>query len=129
MKLTKNFNKSEFDSKDGAVMPNDVLKNVQQLAQNIQVIRDNAGVPIGINSGYRSPSHNRKVGGVPNSEHVKGKAGDLSPKGITPKKLYDIIIKLINDGKIYNGGVGLYDTFVHYDIGGKGRRWDYRKRK
>ena len=40
-----------------------------------------------------------------------------------------IIIKLIKAGVIYNGGVGLYDTFVHYDIGGQGRRWDYRKKK
>ena len=39
------------------------------------------------------------------------------------------IIKLIKSGVIYNGGVGLYDTFVHYDIGAQGRRWDYRKKK
>lgn len=129
MKLTKNFSKSEFDSKDGACMPNDVLQNVYNLAQHIQVIRDNANTSIIINSGYRSPAHNKKVGGVANSEHVQGKAADLNPKNITPKKLYDLILKLINEGKIYNGGVGLYDTFVHYDIGGKGRRWDYRKRK
>ena len=123
MQLTKNFKKAEFDSKDGACMPNDVLQNVANLAKEIQVIRDTAGVSITINSGYRSPAHNKKIGGVADSQHVKGKAADLTPKGMTPKQLYNVIIKLINEGKIYNGGVGLYPTFVHYDIGGKGRRW------
>lgn len=127
MKLTKNFNKEEFDSKDGACMPNNVLNNIVELVKNVQIIRDYVGVPLTINSGYRSPAHNKSVGGVANSYHVQGKASDLSSSKITPKKLYDSILKLIADGKIYNGGVGLYNTFVHYDIGGKGRRWDYRK--
>ena len=127
MQLTKNFKKSEFDSKDGACMPNDVLQNISNLAKEVQAIRDALGKSIIINSGYRSPAHNKKVGGVANSEHVQGKAADLNPQGATPKQLYDLILKLIAEGKIYNGGVGLYNTFVHYDIGGKGRRWDYRK--
>lgn len=129
MKLTKNFSKSEFDSKDGACMPNDVLQNIYNLAQNVQVIRDYLGVPININSGYRSPAHNKKVGGVKNSYHVQGKASDLSSKQKTPLQIYNAILELIKQGKIYNGGVGIYDTFVHYDIGGNGRRWDYRKKK
>ena len=129
MQLTKNFKKSEFDSKDGAEMPKEVLENIKMLSKYVQLIRNEIGVPLVINSGYRSPKHNAKVGGVKNSYHVQGKASDLKPKGITPKQLYDVIIKLIKGGVIYNGGVGLYDTFVHYDIGGKGRRWDYRKKK
>ena len=129
MHLTKNFKKEEFDSKDGAEMPKDVLENIKLLAKYVQLIRNEVGVPLVINSGYRSPQHNAKVGGVKNSYHVQGKASDLKPKGITPKQLYDVIIKLIKGGVIYNGGVGLYDTFVHYDIGGQGRRWDYRKKK
>ncbi len=127
MRLTENFRKEEFDSKDGACMPNDVLNNIAELAKNVQIIRDYVGVPLTINSGYRSPAHNKSVGGVANSYHVQGKASDLSSSKITPKKLYDAILKLIADGKIYNGGVGIYNTFVHYDIGVKGRRWDYRK--
>ena len=129
MQLTKNFKKSEFDSKDGAEMPKEVLENIKMLSKYVQLIRNEIGVPLVINSGYRSPKHNAKVGGVNNSYHVQGKASDLKPKGITPKQLYDVIIKLIKGGVIYNGGVGLYDTFVHYDIGCQGRRWDYRKKK
>ena len=129
MQLTKNFKKEEFDSKDGAEMPREVLENIKMLSKYVQLIRNEIGVQLVINSGYRSPQHNAKVGGVKNSYHVQGKASDLKPKGITPKQLYDVIIKLIKGGVIYNGGVGLYDTFVHYDIGCQGRRWDYRKKK
>ena len=129
MQLTKNFKKEEFDSKDGAEMPREVLENIKMLSKYVQLIRNEIGVQLVINSGYRSPQHNAKVGGVKNSYHVQGKARDLSSKKITPKQLYDTIIKLIKAGIVYNGGVGLYDTFVHYDIGEKGRRWDYRKKK
>ena len=58
MKLTKNFSKREFDSKDGYVMPLEVFKNVQKLAENLQVLRDELQAPITINSGYRSLKHN-----------------------------------------------------------------------
>jgi hypothetical protein len=55
MKLTNNFSKSEFDSKDGAEMPDDVLENVKKLAGYLQILRDHLGKSIKINSGYRSP--------------------------------------------------------------------------
>lgn len=126
MRLTNNFNKNEFDSKDGACMPNDVLQNISDLAKEIQKIRDKVGTIV-INSGYRSPEHNKKVGGVANSYHVQGKAVDLNPKKVSVKKLYDTIIDMIKKGELRDGGVGIYNTFVHYDIGVKGRRWDYRK--
>lgn len=127
MQLTTNFKRSEFDSKDGSVMPDSVLKNIKELAKNIQIIRDELGSSITINSGYRSPKHNASVGGEKNSKHILGQAGDLSQKKITPKQLYDLIEKLIKDGKVKEGGLGLYNTFVHYDIRGTKARWDYRK--
>jgi hypothetical protein len=43
MKLTENFSKSEFDSKDGAAMPLEVLQNIKELANNLQVLRDHLG--------------------------------------------------------------------------------------
>lgn len=128
MKLSTNFNLNEFESKDGAKTPENVLSNLKELVKNLQIIRNYAGA-IKINSGYRSPEHNKAEGGVTNSQHIYGKASDLKPLKITPKQLYNLIIELIGKGLIYNGGVGIYDTFVHYDIGGKGRRWDYRKNK
>ena len=63
MRLTKNFNLSEFDCKDGTEMPSELLANVLELAENLQVLRDFVGVPIKINSSYRSLSHNANIGG------------------------------------------------------------------
>jgi uncharacterized protein YcbK (DUF882 family) len=131
MKLTSNFSKSEFDSKDGTEMPDDVLVNVKIVAEQLQILRDFLNVPIKINSAYRSPAHNKKAGGVKNSQHLTGEAVDIVAKGITTNYLAYKINELIFKGKILEGGIGIYDTFVHYDIyfdGKKKRRWDYRKK-
>jgi len=59
---------------------------------NLQVIRDEIGKPIKINSGYRSPEHNKSVGGVKNSMHVKGKAADITIQGLTPNQIAAVIL-------------------------------------
>ena len=127
MRLTKNFTKREFKSRDGYPMSDDVLSSIKELASNLQVLRDFLGEPIRINSAYRSPAHNKAIGGVKNSQHVLGRAADIKVKDIETKDLYLIIESLIIDGKMKDGGLGLYDTFVHYDIRGSKARWDYRK--
>lgn len=58
-------------------------------------IRDKLGLPIIINSGYRSPLVNRKVGGVPNSQHIKGQAADIKCKDM--KKLWEVCVSFINE--------------------------------
>ena len=127
MKLTKNFSKKEFDSKDGSEMPQDVFVNIQKLANKLQVLRDYLGKQISINSAYRSPSHNKSVGGAKNSQHLYGKASDITVKEMTPKQVYDAIEILISNGDMLQGGLGLYNTFVHYDFRGNKSRWDFRK--
>ena len=121
--MTENFKLKEFASKDGANFPKDVFNNIQQLAKNLQVIRDFYNKPININSGYRSPEHNKAIGGAKNSQHVLGKAADIWIKGITPNELAKGIQTLIDAGKISEGGIGVYDTFTHYDIRGTKARW------
>lgn len=123
MKLTKNFKKSEFDSKDGSHMPYTVLSNVKELAKNLQIIRDYFNKKIKINSGYRSPSHNKNVGGSKNSKHLLGKAADIVVERTSPSQVYKGIEKLIREGKIKQGGLSKYNTFVHYDIRGIKARW------
>lgn len=123
MKLTSNFSKSEFDSKDGSEMPPNILDNVKKLAWYLQVIRDFVGVPIKINSGYRSPSHNKSVRGSKGSKHMEGIAADLNPQGITTKQLYDAIEELTARGDLPEGGMKAYSTFVHWDYRGVRARW------
>lgn len=123
MKLTKNFNLSEFACKDGNPVPENLLDNVKELAENIQVLRDHIGIPLHINSAYRTEPYNKKVGGSPQSQHLIAKASDLRTDKHTPKELAQIILKLIKEGKMKQGGVGIYPTFTHYDIRGTKARW------
>lgn len=124
MILTPNFNKKEFASKDGAGMPEPVWENIKTLAKQLEVLRSALNKPITISSGFRSVSHNKRIGGVSDSQHVLGKASDLQVSGLKPKKVYETIEKLIKQGKMLQGGLGLYDTFVHYDIRGQEARWN-----
>ena len=47
----------------------------------LQPLRDAMGEAIKIGSGYRSPALNKAVGGVSNSQHMKGEAVDLCIDG------------------------------------------------
>ena len=123
MRLTKNFSLSEFDCKDGTEMPSELLTNVLELAENLQVLRDFVGVPIKINSSYRSLSHNANIGGSKSSQHLFAKAADIVIKSKSPEQVANIIKALISDGKMKQGGISAYNTFTHYDIRGHKSRW------
>jgi uncharacterized protein YcbK (DUF882 family) len=123
MKLTKNFNLSEFASKDGSEFPKDVKDNLQELANNLQVLRYALGQPIIITSGYRSESHNKKIGGAKSSQHILGLAADIKVANTTPKNVAKKIEELIELKEMKQGGIGIYSSWVHYDIRGKKARW------
>ena len=132
MNLTKNFKLVEFASPDADCFPIKVINNLIILAKNLQKLRDYIeGIyifypAIHINSGWRTPEHNKYVGGVSNSQHLYGKAADIWVAGLSPVDLHAIIIKLIKRGVMHDGGLGLYDTFNHYDVRENESRWDYR---
>lgn len=55
------------------------MRNIQYTAECMELVRKVLGNnPIKINSWYRSPAVNRKVGGVPNSQHAQGQAVDFT---------------------------------------------------
>lgn len=118
MKLTANFSKSEFESKDGSPMPLDVLQNIQVLAEQLQVIRNEISKPISITSGYRSPNHNARIGGAKHSFHVRGMAADIQVAGMHPMDVKKVILKLMNEGKILKGGLKAYKSWTHVDTRG-----------
>lgn len=124
MMLTENFSLKEFECNDGTTIPEKYISNVKELAQNLQVLRDEIGLPISINSAYRHPEYNKRIGGAKFSQHLTASASDIVVRDLTPKKVARTILKLIKNGKMKQGGVGLYNGFVHYDIRGKKERWD-----
>jgi len=121
--LTKNFKLSEFKCRDGTDVPEDLIKDVQFLAENLQILRDKINMPITVISGYRSPKYNRKIGGARKSQHMKAKAADIIVRGMKPDDVRDEILSLIKEGKMAIGGVGRYTTFTHYDTRGWNARW------
>ena len=122
--MTKNFKIEEFECKCGCEMPCDVYDNIIKLASQLQFLRDYTGRPITINSAYRCPEHNAKIGGSKTSQHLLGKAADITIQSLKPAEVYKLIEELIDMGHLLQGGLGLYDNFVHYDIRKKKARWN-----
>lgn len=123
MKLSTNFDLKEFASADGKEPSAEVLKNLTDLAKNLEVLRSHLKAPIHITSGYRSKEHNAKIGGALRSFHVLGMAADIQVKGMKPEQVAKAIELLIKEGKMVEGGIGIYRTWAHYDIRKTKARW------
>lgn len=107
-KLSGNFKVSEFACRDGS----DAVLVAPRLVMVLQTIRDHFGTAVTINSAYRTPQYNTKVGGVDHSQHCYGTAADITVKGQTPEAVAAYARTLMPDW----GGVGVYDSFCHIDI-------------
>ena len=107
-KLSTNFTVKEFACKDGS----DAVLIAPRLVMVLQSIRSHFGTAVTINSGYRTPQYNTKVGGVAHSQHCYGTAADISVRGQTPAAVAAYARELMPDW----GGVGVYDSFCHIDV-------------
>ena len=122
-RLTKNFQLKNFACKNGIYVPEEYMENIEELVENLQVLRDFINVPVYVNSGYRTEDYNKKIGGSKNSQHLYAKAADIRTERVYPTCLHTIIEGLIRTDKMKQGGLGLYRSFVHYDIRGIRARW------
>ena len=83
-------------------LPYGIEENLQALVSNVlEPVRELLGKPIVVNSGFRCPVHNAAVGGVANSQHMKGEAADITCDD--NKRLAEII-----------GQLGKYDQLIRY---------------
>jgi hypothetical protein len=55
----------------------EAIANLKRLCVWLEELRARYNAPIRINSGYRSPQLNKKIGGVPTSNHLTGCAVDI----------------------------------------------------
>jgi uncharacterized protein YcbK (DUF882 family) len=126
LKLSEHFSLEEANCSDGSPVPSEYLANAMQQAKNLEVLRFAiGGMPIHVNSWYRSKKYNDSLPGAsPNSEHLRARASDIWVTGVQPLTLYMIIEALIRLGQMEQGGLGLYKTFVHYDCRGTLKRWN-----
>lgn len=119
-KLSDNFEAREF-SCHGDRCCSTVLID-PDLVEILQKIRNHFGKPVYINSGYRCAKHNKAVGGVSGSYHLKGMAADITVKDVAPAEVakYAESIGVL--------GIGLYESnksghFVHVDTRTKKSFW------
>ena len=74
--------KTSVKTEDGNIPSHVHIENLKRLCRWLEALRERVGVPIIINSGYRSPAVNRAVGGVPTSNHQTGCAVDIRVAGL-----------------------------------------------
>lgn len=113
-KLSEHFSTKEFQCKDGS----EEFLIADRLIDTLEAIRNHFKEPVTINSGYRTPSWNSKIGGAPNSYHCKGMAADIVVKNHTSKEVAEYASKIMEEG-----GVIRYTNFTHIDV----REKKYRK--
>ena len=90
MQLTNNFSLAEMVKSDTALRhdmdntPGEVeIANLKTLCEKVlQPVRDHFQTGVKVNSGFRHPEVNAKVGGSKTSDHCKGQAADIEIPGI-----------------------------------------------
>ena len=86
-----------------------------RLLDALEALRSELGdVPIHVNSGTRCPEWNKKVGGVSKSKHLLGEAADIVVRGKEPIEVAKAAESVT---QLRNGGVGVYESFTHVDVG------------
>lgn len=115
-KIAANFKVKEFACKDGS----DPIFIDEELVEITQKIRNNFGKAVKINSGFRTASYNKKVGGATYSQHLYGKAVDIRVTGVKPKEVAAYAETLL----VNRGGIGIYSNFTHIDVRKEKARWN-----
>ncbi|MEM6591634.1 MAG: D-Ala-D-Ala carboxypeptidase family metallohydrolase [Cyanobacteria bacterium P01_C01_bin.73] len=99
-----------------------VVYGMIRIAKKMETVRQRLGNrPIKVNSWYRDPATNRRVGGASRSRHLSGDAIDFVVSGIHP---YDVYAKL-DAWWGSQGGLASATVFTHIDARGYRARWSY----
>jgi hypothetical protein len=119
MQLSKHLSRAEFERSDAAIkhginnsMNSGQLAKAMALAINcFEPIREHLGKPIRVNSGYRSPAVNKRIGGALTSQHSLGEAIDLD---LHDRDLFEWIIdNVVFDQLIYEAGNDTEAAWFH----------------
>lgn len=113
------FSVNELASKgDGSVKADGELLNAAN------AMREKFGGPVAVTSGYRDPAYNEKKGGAKRSQHMEGKALDVSMAGMDTEDKKRLLRSALESGF---RGIGFYaksPNMLHVDVGEK-RTWHW----
>ena len=122
----RNFSAREFthyfERKLNTYPPKSKWKNIVPTLRVLDDLRDAIKMPIRITSSYRSSKYNSNCGGAPKSLHKEFKAIDFQVSGVNPTWLFKRLSRMREAGQ-FEGGLGLYKTFVHIDTRGYNATW------
>lgn len=110
---------------------NTIVNRLQQLAVRVlQKVRDRFG-PTKVNSAFRNEQVNKKVGGVPSSQHRKGEAADIEVPGVDNLEVARWMAhNLTFDQLILEDYVGGNSGWIHVSYrAGKNRKQVFTKPK
>ena len=117
--MIKYFTKEEFERSQIAIdkgidntIPPKYMKNLYNLMNELEYIREHFGKPVIISSGYRSPELNKLVKGSKNSQHCKGEAADFTVKGVSVQEVFD----WIKNNCEYHEVINEFDEWVHLGV-------------
>ena len=121
-RLAPDFKVRELRCRDGS----DTVMVDETLTVVLQCIREHFGKPVTITSGYRTASHNTRVGGSKSSQHLLGRAADIQVQDTDPLAVAAYAESLMPGW----GGVGRYPVkagrakgWVHVDTRPNKSRW------
>ena len=128
----KHFKLDEFRCRCCGGLPPDAQENIRALVEAVlDPARERYGGPVTVNSGFRCTKHNREVGGVPASQHLRGEATDVSAGStqanarlaeiIEANGRYDQLVRYMNK----DGGI----RFIHvsWKRNGVNRKMSFNK--
>ena len=109
----KNFSPAEI-----ACRGTGQIKLHPEALDKLQALRERLGKPLIIRSAYRSPQHNRNVGGAPRSKHMDGTAFDVAMSNHDPVTFAEAAraVGFLGFGTYPRSG------FMHIDLG-PARSW------
>ena len=134
----------EMQCHDGTPYPAEYADRLAELRAVFNPLRERWDKPLYVTSGFRTPDYNRRVGGRPQSQHLQGRAVDVSAftdpewarlrlypdyrrnSELKTDEMAALALRMHRDGDIRIGGIGLYHVkelgktwrqpFVHLDV-------------
>ena len=102
------FKYEEFDSPDYKGSGEKFMD--REFIECLDEARDIAGIQFKILSGYRTPQHNRKVGGLTSSSHLIGRAADIHCTHVGKRLKIIEALSMVGFQRF-----GIAKTFIHVD--------------
>jgi uncharacterized protein YcbK (DUF882 family) len=88
----------------------------------LDALRTKLGSAMVLTSVYRNEAHNAAVGGVQGSQHSRFCAADFQAATGNPQQ-WATALRQMREGNLFQGGIGLYKSFVHVDTRGWNADW------